>query len=275
MTTELLLWQMEIVYQWLQTVKWFLSHITLITPHLPLCLATEWCSWAPLFSAGAPSWRWINYWTFFPQLNIYNCDACGKYDIIYCVFLPQGWLKKRSPQEAETLRQLFSSSFSDMYRFSVQSLEFKMDMLEAFVIMQCINMLQGLIPPKVMVQHVSFVCRNCLWLNSFLHQVKKWNLTVRKYMNVSLYTQWNVKQVDAEEPGCCSKTHFFNNKKSSSTQSHYTKGGPGLFQGQVCQSKTKKEPKLWELFKDLCEVFLSNPRSEEDYYIFFNSKKIK
>ncbi|KAM3614047.1 uncharacterized protein V6R79_009044 [Siganus canaliculatus] len=60
----------------------------------------------------------------------------------------EGWLKKRSPQEAEVLRELFSSSFLDLYRFSVQSLEFKMDMLEAFVIMQCINMLQGLIPPK-------------------------------------------------------------------------------------------------------------------------------
>ncbi|XP_063344566.1 dynein axonemal heavy chain 5 isoform X2 [Pelmatolapia mariae] len=60
----------------------------------------------------------------------------------------EGWLKKRSPHEAKILRELFSSSFSELYRFCVQSLEFKMDMLEAFVIMQCINMLQGLIPPK-------------------------------------------------------------------------------------------------------------------------------
>ncbi|XP_071325116.1 dynein axonemal heavy chain 5 isoform X1 [Trachinotus anak] len=60
----------------------------------------------------------------------------------------EGWLKKRSPQEAEVLRKLFSSSFSELYRFSVQSLEFKMDMLEAFVIVQCINMLQGLIPKE-------------------------------------------------------------------------------------------------------------------------------
>uniref|UniRef100_A0A665UP68 Dynein, axonemal, heavy chain 5 n=1 Tax=Echeneis naucrates TaxID=173247 RepID=A0A665UP68_ECHNA len=60
----------------------------------------------------------------------------------------EGWLKKRSPQESDVLRELFSSSFSELYRFSVQSLEFKMDMLEAFVIMQCINMLQGLMPPK-------------------------------------------------------------------------------------------------------------------------------
>uniref|UniRef100_A0A3Q3G9U0 Dynein, axonemal, heavy chain 5 n=1 Tax=Labrus bergylta TaxID=56723 RepID=A0A3Q3G9U0_9LABR len=61
----------------------------------------------------------------------------------------EAWLIKRSPQEAEVLRELFSSSFPELYHFSVQSLEFKMDMLEAFVIMQCINMLQGLIPPKV------------------------------------------------------------------------------------------------------------------------------
>ncbi|KAK2844298.1 hypothetical protein Q5P01_010957 [Channa striata] len=60
----------------------------------------------------------------------------------------EGWLKKRSYQETEVLRDLFSASFVDIYLFSVQSLEFKMDMLEAFVIMQCINMLQGLIPSK-------------------------------------------------------------------------------------------------------------------------------
>ncbi|KAJ0065958.1 hypothetical protein NL108_000216 [Boleophthalmus pectinirostris] len=60
----------------------------------------------------------------------------------------ESWLKKRSTHEAEILRQLFTSSFSELFRFSVQSLEFKMDMLEAFVIMQCINMLQGLIPQR-------------------------------------------------------------------------------------------------------------------------------
>uniref|UniRef100_A0A8I3P9V3 Dynein axonemal heavy chain 5 n=1 Tax=Canis lupus familiaris TaxID=9615 RepID=A0A8I3P9V3_CANLF len=60
----------------------------------------------------------------------------------------EGFLKKRSPQEAEILRQLYSKSFPDLYRFSIQNLEYKMEMLEAFVIMQSINMLQGLIPPK-------------------------------------------------------------------------------------------------------------------------------
>ncbi|XP_062848702.1 dynein axonemal heavy chain 5 [Trichomycterus rosablanca] len=72
----------------------------------------------------------------------------------------EGWLRKRSPQEAEILRELFSGSFSELYRFSVQNLEYKMDMLEAFIVMQCINMLQGLLQvPKelgieVMKEHM-------------------------------------------------------------------------------------------------------------------------
>uniref|UniRef100_A0A803XWP5 Dynein axonemal heavy chain 5 n=1 Tax=Meleagris gallopavo TaxID=9103 RepID=A0A803XWP5_MELGA len=55
---------------------------------------------------------------------------------------------QRSFQEAEILRGLYSSSFPDLYRFSIQSLQSKTEMLEAFVIMQSINMMQGLIPPK-------------------------------------------------------------------------------------------------------------------------------
>ncbi|XP_078395203.1 dynein axonemal heavy chain 5 [Cetorhinus maximus] len=60
----------------------------------------------------------------------------------------EGWLKKRSQQAAEILWKLFSESFAELYRFSIQSLEYKMEMLEAFIITQCINMLDGLIPPK-------------------------------------------------------------------------------------------------------------------------------
>uniref|UniRef100_A0A8C3PTP3 Dynein axonemal heavy chain 5 n=1 Tax=Calidris pygmaea TaxID=425635 RepID=A0A8C3PTP3_9CHAR len=60
----------------------------------------------------------------------------------------EGFLKTRSFQEAEILRQLYASSFPDLYYFSIQSLQCKTEMLEAFVIMQSINMLQGLIPPK-------------------------------------------------------------------------------------------------------------------------------
>lgn len=72
----------------------------------------------------------------------------------FCACCSQGWLKNRSPHEAEVLRELFSSSFSELYQFTVQSLESKMDVLEAFVIMQCINMLQGLIPVKVRLQRI-------------------------------------------------------------------------------------------------------------------------
>ncbi|XP_043743727.1 dynein axonemal heavy chain 5 [Cervus elaphus] len=60
----------------------------------------------------------------------------------------EAFLKKRSPQEAEILRQLYTKSFPDLYRFSIQSLEHQMEMLEAFVVLQSLNMLQGLIPPK-------------------------------------------------------------------------------------------------------------------------------
>ncbi|XP_005386179.1 PREDICTED: dynein heavy chain 5, axonemal isoform X1 [Chinchilla lanigera] len=60
----------------------------------------------------------------------------------------EGFLKKRSSQEAEILRQLYTEYFPDLYRFSIQNLEYKMEVLEAFVITQSINMLQGLIPPK-------------------------------------------------------------------------------------------------------------------------------
>ncbi|XP_054020248.1 dynein axonemal heavy chain 5 [Dryobates pubescens] len=60
----------------------------------------------------------------------------------------EGFLKRRSFQEAEILRQLYSSSFPDLYCFSIQSLQCKIEMLEAFVIMQSINVLQGIIPPK-------------------------------------------------------------------------------------------------------------------------------
>ncbi|XP_069770267.1 dynein axonemal heavy chain 5 isoform X3 [Narcine bancroftii] len=65
-------------------------------------------------------------------------------------FIPilEGWLKKLSSQTAGVLRKLFAESFAELFCFSIQSLEYKMEMLEAFVIMQSINMLNGLIPPK-------------------------------------------------------------------------------------------------------------------------------
>ncbi|XP_041963780.1 LOW QUALITY PROTEIN: dynein heavy chain 5, axonemal [Alosa sapidissima] len=83
----------------------------------------------------------------------------------------EGWLKRRSSQEAEVLRELFSSSFEKLYRYSMQALHFKMDMLEAFIIMQSINMLQGLIPPKEQGSEVSQKHLERLYVFSFMWSV--------------------------------------------------------------------------------------------------------
>ncbi|KAL8182702.1 UNVERIFIED_CONTAM: hypothetical protein K2H54_062225 [Gekko kuhli] len=80
----------------------------------------------------------------FPSIQL---DKAG-YPELEAAISKQGFLRKRSLQEVEILRQLYTTSFPDVYRFSIQSLEYKIEMLEAFVIMQSINMLQGLIPCK-------------------------------------------------------------------------------------------------------------------------------
>ena len=41
---------------------------------------------------------------------------------------------------------LFEGSFAELFRFATQNLTFKMDVLEAFVVRQACDLLQGLIP---------------------------------------------------------------------------------------------------------------------------------
>ena len=65
---------------------------------------------------------------------------------VLLLFVFQGWLNHRNPQEAEIIMTLFSSSFPDLYRYAIQSLTFKMDILEAFVIKQV-----GYLVPKLIV----------------------------------------------------------------------------------------------------------------------------
>ncbi|XP_059507513.1 dynein axonemal heavy chain 5-like [Stegostoma tigrinum] len=60
----------------------------------------------------------------------------------------ESWLKLRSCHEAEILKELYATVFPELYHFSIQSLNQKVKMLEAFVIMQSINILQGLLPSK-------------------------------------------------------------------------------------------------------------------------------
>ncbi|EDV21817.1 uncharacterized protein TRIADDRAFT_59929 [Trichoplax adhaerens] len=67
----------------------------------------------------------------------------------------EGWLKSRTPQEAETLRSLFSHTFAEIYQFVNQNLEAKMNVLECNYIFQAIRLLDGLIPDKDDVGNVS------------------------------------------------------------------------------------------------------------------------
>ena len=60
----------------------------------------------------------------------------------------QGWLNHRPIAEGSIILDLFEASFPDIYRYAVQNLVWKMDVLEAFVIRQACDLLQGLIPSK-------------------------------------------------------------------------------------------------------------------------------
>ena len=48
----------------------------------------------------------------------------------------QGWLNLRPPSESAQIMSLFEDSFAEIYRYAVQNLIFKMEVLEAFVIRQ-------------------------------------------------------------------------------------------------------------------------------------------
>ena len=66
----------------------------------------------------------------------------------------RGWLlhmvsdKKITQQESEILLELYESTFTDLYRFAVISLDAKMKLLECSYIMQSCHIMEGLIPPK-------------------------------------------------------------------------------------------------------------------------------
>ncbi|CAH1780130.1 unnamed protein product [Owenia fusiformis] len=62
--------------------------------------------------------------------------------------LLKGWLNNRSPQEEAILYSLFEASFPIIYRHASQNFVWKMDVLEVFVVKQCCDLLQGLIPNK-------------------------------------------------------------------------------------------------------------------------------
>ncbi|PAA70380.1 hypothetical protein BOX15_Mlig025839g1 [Macrostomum lignano] len=62
--------------------------------------------------------------------------------------LLSGWLLKRNDSERNNLFPLFESTFANIMRFATQYLTFKMKVLEAFIVRQCCDLLEGLIPKR-------------------------------------------------------------------------------------------------------------------------------
>ncbi|CAH8577937.1 unnamed protein product [Schistosoma turkestanicum] len=73
----------------------------------------------------------------------------------------QGWLLSREKNEADQLLQLFKLSFESVYGYATRYLNFKMSVLEAFVIRQACDILNGILPnakekdyPSVTLKHL-------------------------------------------------------------------------------------------------------------------------
>ncbi|PAA83928.1 hypothetical protein BOX15_Mlig010548g3 [Macrostomum lignano] len=62
--------------------------------------------------------------------------------------LLSGWLLKRPTFERDQLFPLFESTFPEILRYAIQFLTFKIDVLEAFIVRQCCDLLEGLIPKR-------------------------------------------------------------------------------------------------------------------------------
>ncbi|XP_052062310.1 dynein axonemal heavy chain 5-like isoform X2 [Mytilus californianus] len=60
----------------------------------------------------------------------------------------QGWLNLRPINEQSIIMDLFDRSFNHLLNFATTTFVFKMDVLEAFIIVQATKLLQGLIPSK-------------------------------------------------------------------------------------------------------------------------------
>uniref|UniRef100_A0A3B3YBZ9 AAA+ ATPase domain-containing protein n=1 Tax=Poecilia mexicana TaxID=48701 RepID=A0A3B3YBZ9_9TELE len=60
----------------------------------------------------------------------------------------QGWAKKRSASEAQSILSLYDKIFADLYLFMKQNLKPKMELLECNYIMQSVNLLEGFLPAK-------------------------------------------------------------------------------------------------------------------------------
>lgn len=58
----------------------------------------------------------------------------------------RGWLKKRSPKEQEVFQKAFDESFSALYSWCTQNLNFVMKVLQCSITLQILNLLEGKVP---------------------------------------------------------------------------------------------------------------------------------
>ncbi|XP_061708954.1 dynein axonemal heavy chain 8 [Cydia pomonella] len=61
----------------------------------------------------------------------------------------EGWLKKRSQKEADSLRNAFNKIYDEVHAFVQQKLPAKMKLLEAIYVRQCIDVLTGLLSIEI------------------------------------------------------------------------------------------------------------------------------
>lgn len=61
----------------------------------------------------------------------------------------RAWLKTRSVREVEVFGELFDKTFPNVYTWCIQNLVFSMRVLQSNIILQMLNLLEGLVPPQI------------------------------------------------------------------------------------------------------------------------------
>ncbi|KAG6453385.1 hypothetical protein O3G_MSEX008144 [Manduca sexta] len=62
----------------------------------------------------------------------------------------RGWLKTRSVREVEVFSALFEQTFPNVFTWCTQNLTFSMRVLQSNIVLQMLNLLEGLVPPQIM-----------------------------------------------------------------------------------------------------------------------------
>ena len=91
------------------------------------------------------------------------------------MFCVQGWLNYRPSNEREVIMSLFEGSFNELWLFALQNLEFKMDILECFVISQ-VSLAVYYFSSKILKNSPLFILKTIPNSQAECYQIKKDNL---------------------------------------------------------------------------------------------------